>query len=348
MRTLVTGANGHIGAHVVRAVVDRGWTPVAFVRPGSDRRGLTGLDVELREGDLLDAASVARAMSGIETVLHVGAVHRNFAADPSTIVRPAVEGTRNVLAAARASSVGRVVLTSTGATIGFTQSLQVPLDEQTTIAAPKAAYIRGKLESEALALAAAAAGQDVVVLNPSGVFGPRDYRLTPATRGILGILKGDPAFFGVCLTDVSDVGRAHVLAAERGRRGERYLVVGEGLTPKALSALFAEVTGVRPPTFRPPAFLLRFLAGRMEKAALAAGTDAPVTRDMIADVGKGHLLYDGKKGALELGMTYRPAKKVLRDTVRWLLFMDALPPKVAATVRATLGTDAAPDLDWTR
>lgn len=348
MRTLVTGGNGHIGAHVVRAVLERGWTPIAFARPGSDRRGLAGLDVEIREGDLLDAGSVARAMAGIETVMHVGAVHRNFAADPDAIIGPAVEGTRNVLSAARAAGVGRVVVTSTGATIGFTKDVTRPLDETSTLEAPKAAYIRGKLEAEKLALAAAAEGQDVVVLNPSGVFGPGDHRLTPATRAIIGILQGDPAFFGVCLTDVRDVARAHVLAAERGKRGERTLVVGEGLVPAAVSALFAEVAGVRPSTFRPPGFLLRFLAGRMEKAALASGTDAPITRDALADLGAtGHLLYDGTKSKRDLGMSYRPARVVLEDTVRWLLFVDALRPKVAAKVRSKMGPRAAPDPDWT-
>lgn len=132
MRALVTGANGHIGCHVVRACREASTEPVAFVRPGSDRRGLTGLDVETREGDLLDRASLDRAMGGVELVSHVGAVHRNFAADPAEIVRPAVEGTRNVLAAARAAGVGRVVHTSSGATVGFARDPQSPLDERCT------------------------------------------------------------------------------------------------------------------------------------------------------------------------------------------------------------------------
>ena len=107
MKVLVTGANGHVGSHVVRAALAAGWTPVGLVREGSDRRALAGLDVELRTGELLDAGSVDRAMDGVELVFHVGAVHRNFAADPAQIERPAVEGTRNVLEAASRRGVQR-------------------------------------------------------------------------------------------------------------------------------------------------------------------------------------------------------------------------------------------------
>lgn len=345
-RTLITGANGHVGCHVVRACIEAGHAPIAFVRPGSDRRGLEGLAVELREGDLLDADRVRAAMDGVALVMHVGAVHRNFSPDPDDIVRPAIEGTRHVLSAARAAGVRRVVHCSTGATVGFSRDLARPLDEGATLRGAKSAYIRGKIGAEQLALEAAAAGQDVVVLNPSGIFGPRDYRLTPATRALVGLLQGDPAFFGVCVTDVREVARAHVLAAERGTRGERYLVTGENLSPRELAALLADLAGVRPSTLRPPRFLLRFLAGRMERAAAKAGVDAPVSRDSLEDLGDGNLVYDSTKSKRELGMTYRPARAVLSDALRWLLHAGALRPKTAARVRSALGAAAAPDPGW--
>jgi dihydroflavonol-4-reductase len=316
---------------------------VAFVRRGSDRRGLGGVAVEVREGDLLDAGSVKTAMAGVDVVFHAGAVHRNYAADAAAIVRPAVEGTRNVLAAA---GTRRVVYCSTGATVGFAADVGKPLDESASLAAAKSAYIRGKLEAEKLALDAARGGQDVVVLNPSGVFGPRDYRLTPATRAIVGILQGDPAFLGVCLTDVRDVAHAHVEAAEKGKAGERYLITGEALAPAQVAALFAEVTGIKPPTMRPPGWLMKFLIGRMEKKAAASGGDAPASRDAVDDVGRGHLLYDSGKSRRELGMRYRAARDVLVDTCRWLLHVNALKPNVAAKVRTRLGDRAAPDADW--
>jgi dihydroflavonol-4-reductase len=349
MRALVTGANGHIGSHVVRRCLADGIEPVAFVRPGADLRALAGVDVERRTGDVLDADSVRRACEGVELVFHLASPHRNYAPDPEAIVRPAVEGTKNVFAAARAAGVRRVVVTSSGAAVGFTDDPSKPLDETAFLASAKSAYTRSKIEAEAVARKEAeAGGLEVVITNPSGVFGPRDYRITPASAALRGLLQGDPSFLGVCATDVRDVAACHVLAARKGRPGQRYLVTGDGLSPAALSALFAKLAGVKPPTFRPPRFLLSFLAGRMEKAAAAAGTDAPVTRDAIADVFGRHLLYDSTRARTELGATFRPAEDVLRDAFRWLLFIDALKPGVAAKVRATLGDRAAPDADWTR
>ena len=249
-------------------------------------------------------------MAGVDVVIHAGAVHRNWAAEADAITRPAIEGTRNVLAAA---GTRRVVYCSTGATVGFAEDVKKPLSESASLATAKSAYVRGKIEAEKVALAAAAAGQDVVVLNPSGIFGPRDYRLTPATRAMLGLLHGDPAFIGVCLTDVRDVARAHVAAVDKARRGERYLVTGDALAPAELARLFADVAGIKPATMRPPTWLLKFLVGRMEKQAAATGGDAPASRDAIDDLGKRHLVYDASKSRRELGVSYRGARDVLID-----------------------------------
>lgn len=345
---LVTGANGHIGCHVVRAALERGWTPVAFVRRSSDRRALTGLDVEVREGDVLDAGTLEAAMRGVDVVVHVAAVHRNFATDSDTIIRPAVEGTRNVLTAARAAKVRRVVYTSTGATVGFAKDPARPLDEASFKTHAKAAYIRGKIEAECVLrdAAAGASAPEIVILNPSGVFGPRDYRLTPASRALVSLLQGDPVFLHLCASHVADVGRAHVLAAERGVHGERYLVTGENLAPADTAALVRELGGKRPPTFRPPDFALRFLIGRMEKKAAREGADAPASRDALDDLEGGQLVYDSTKSRRVLGMTYRPAREVFRDSFRWLLHVGALKPRIARRLRNSLGEAAAPDPDW--
>jgi dihydroflavonol-4-reductase len=347
MRVLVTGANGHIGSNVVRAALAVGWTPIAFVREKSDRRALAGLDVELRLGDLLDAASLERAMEGVETVFHVGAVHRNFAADAATIERPAVEGTRNAIHAARKRGVRRLVYTSTGATVGFAPDAAHPFDESHFLEKPHSAYIRGKVLAEKLALAESnGAVPEIVVLNPSGVFGPFDYRLTPATRAIVGLAQGDPAFLTICVTDVRDVAQAHVLAATRGASGRRYLVTGEVVEPKQLAALYQELAGVKPPGFRPPRFLLRWLGRSAERKARRSGGDTPFDPAALEDLAGGHLAYDSTRSRTELGMTYRGAREVLRDTLRWLLHVGALKPAIAAKVRAKLGEGAAPERDW--
>src|SRR5581483_2238912 len=229
MKVLVTGANGHIGNHVVRSALAAGMTPVAFVRPNADRRAIADLDVEVRTGDILDEASVKKAMDGIELVFHVAAAHKNFAADPSAITDPAIKGTRNVAVAMRAAGVKRMVYTSTAATIGFTSDPNKPLAEDHFLETTINPYVRGTIDAEKIALDS---GVETVVVNPSGVFGPRDYRITPATRAIVGILQGDPIFFSVCVTDVRDVGAAHVLAATKGKPGRRYLLTGQAVSPK--------------------------------------------------------------------------------------------------------------------
>jgi dihydroflavonol-4-reductase len=174
MKVLVTGANGHIGSHVVRSLLDAGSTAIAFVRPGSDRRALEGLACETCEGDLLDAASVDRAMAGVDAVMHVGAVHRSMTPDPEDIVRPAVEGTRAVLDAAEKHGVKRVVVTSSAATVGFTKDPTKPLDESAQQTRIKSPYIRAKVKQEELALERAKQGKvEIVVLNPSGVYSAR-------------------------------------------------------------------------------------------------------------------------------------------------------------------------------
>lgn len=347
MRVLVTGANGHIGSWVVRAAVQRGWQVVGLVREGADLKGLQGVPVELKKGDLLDAAAVKAAVAGVDAVIHVGAAHRMVASRAEDITQPAVQGTKNVLEAMAASGVKKLVYTSTGATVGFARDPARPLDESVFLEGAKAAYTRGKIEAERLVLAARGK-VDAVVLNPSGVFGPGDFRLTPATRGLMGVLQGDPAMLGLHLTDVRDVAEAHALALERGEPGTRTIIVGEALLPKQLAALTQEVAGIKPPTMRPPAFLIRFIVGRGVKKALAEGTDLAVTVEAVEDVGDGHLLYDGTRSRQQLGMSYRPAREVLTDAVRWLLAMNALKPGVAKKVRAKLGAAAEPDPAWPR
>lgn len=347
MRVLVTGANGHIGSWVARAAVKRGWQVVGLVREGADLRGLAGVPVELKRGDLLDAAAVKAAVAGVDAVLHVGAVHRMVAAKAEDITQPAVLGTKNVLEAMAASGVKKLVYTSTAATVGFAKDPARPLDEGAFNEGAKAPYVRGKIEAERLVLAA----KDkvgAVILNPSGVFGPGDLKLTPATRGVIGMLQGDPAMLGLHLTDVRDVAEAHALALEKGEPGTRTIIVGDALLPKQLSALVNEVTGIKPPTFRPPDFLLRFVIGRVEKKALAEGGDSAATVEAFEDLQGGHLLYDGTRSRKQLGMSYRPGREVLTDAARWLLAMNALKPGVAKKVRAKLGAAAEPDPSWPR
>jgi len=305
--------------------------------------------VEVRTGDILDQASLTRACEGVDVLFHVAAVHRNFSPNPDDIIRPAVEGTKNAIAAARAAGVKRLVYTSSGATVGFTADPNHALGEDDFLDTAAHAYTRAKIEAEKVAREEAKSeGLEIVILNPSGVFGPRDYRITPATRGIVGILQGDPIFFHLHVTDVRDLGKAHVLAAEKGKHGRRYIIVGDHVSPVQVRDMYAKISGIRPATFQPPRFLANFLAGRMEKTATATGGDAGLTRGMVTDNFGRHLVYDGSRARSELGVTCRPAEECTRDTIRWLLFMGALKPKVDAKIRKVMGAAAEPDPDWTK
>lgn len=349
MRALITGANGHIGNHVVRACIAAGVDPIAFVRDTADLRALADLKVERWVGDVLDAESLREACEGCEWVFHLGSPHRNFVVDPAEIVRPAIEGTRNVLAAARAAKVKRVVVTSSAATVGFAHVATRPLDEVSHLAKAESAPTQAKIEAERLAIAEAReGGLDVVVVNPSAVVGPRDYRLTPASRALMGLVQGDSSFQGRCPTDVRDVATAHVLAAQRGKSGCRYLLTGLALTPKEVAEVVALVTGIQPPTMRPPRFLLRLLAGQTERKAAKTGQDAALTRAQLVDTYGKHVVYDSSLARDEIHASFRPAEDTLRDAFRWLLFVGALKPSVARKVARTLGDRAAPDRNWVR
>src|SRR5205814_1546354 len=139
------------------------------------------------------------------------------------------------------------------------------------------------------------------------VFGPRDYRITPATRALIGLAQGDPAFFHVCITDVRDVARAHVIAATRGKSGGRYIVTGEQLAPAQVSAAVAKVTGARPGLMKPPRWLLSIISRLQVSKARRRGTDAPITPEQVNDIYGRHLAYDSTRSRTELGMSYRAA-----------------------------------------
>jgi len=336
-RVLVTGANGHLGANLVRAGVARGDEVRALVRPGSDTRGLRGVGATVVKGNVLDEASLLSAMEGCATVLHAAAVYRNWAADPDEIVRPAVQGTTNVLSAAKKAGVRRVVVTSSNATIGYPKDPARPLDESSTMTSPKSAYIRAKCEAERLALALGPElGLEVVVVNPCGIIGRHDWRLTPTTRAVQAIVNGGPAVVAVALTDVRDVAAGHFLAAERGKPGERYLLSGDNLTAAAQAEIMSRLLGRRVRAMTPPAAVFRALALAQETVARLGGKDPDITRDILDDVAGGCLFYDSSRARRELGWTARPAGEALEDAVRWLLFVDAVKPAIARRLRATL------------
>ncbi len=320
MRALVTGGTGFIGSHVVRALLDRGYRVRALVRPGSDRANLAGLEVEFVEGDVRDFRSVQAAVQGCSLVFHVAALY-SFWVRPRTLIDEVnVEGTRNVLQAAFEAGVERVVHTSSVAALGLRPDGR-PADE-TVRPSPNTLigdYKRSKFLAQEVALDFARRGLPVVVVNPSFPVGPGDRKPTPTGQVILDFLRGRmPAYVdgGLNVVAVEDVGVGHVLAAERGKPGELYILGGENLSMREFFQILADVSGQPAPRIRLPAAPLLPLAYLSAGWATLTGKVPRLTPD-TARMARHRMFYDPGKAIRELGLPQTPARAALRQAVEW-------------------------------
>lgn len=319
-RAIVTGANGHIGANLCRALLARGTRVVALVRAGSDRRGLEGVDVELVEGDVLDAASVRAAMEGCDTLFHCAAVFAIWAKDERTILRPAIEGTENVLRAAKEAGIRRTVLTSSVAAVGASESADRLLDADAWAPAPRVPYYVAKQRAERRAWELAAElDLWMVSMLPTMVLGPHDHRVTPSSKVVLDMLRGSGATVdgGMNVVDVRDVAEAHVRAAERGQRGQRYIVGSDNLTNRELGLLVERISGRKVKHIGAPRWVLSGIAGCMELGAAITGRPPSLTRAAVRDLVGHYAWYDLSKTKAHLELTPRGAEDVVRATAEW-------------------------------
>lgn len=313
---LVTGASGFLGWHVARVLVERGYRVRALVRPGSR---VTGLDVEIVAGDLRDSASLDRAAAGCGLVFHVAADYRLWAKDPTELYRSNVDGTRNLLEAARRSGAERVVYTSTVGCIGVPhggigdETAPVSLDDMA------GDYKRSKFLAERVALDFAREGFPVVIVNPTAPIGDHDVKPTPTGKIVLDFLNGDmPAFIdtGLNVVDVRDTAEGHLLACERGRPGERYILGSENLTLAQILAKLAAITGRKAPSVRLP-YAVAYCAGVCSTAwAGITGTPPRVPIEAVRMARK-KMWVSHEKARRELGFEPGPAEAALRRAVEW-------------------------------
>ena len=319
--TLVTGASGHVGSNVVRLLVEQGRAVRALVRPTSDLRSLQGVDCELVRGDVLDATSIARAVNGCQSVFHVAAVNRMTSADPQDIIRPAVEGTRHVLEACIREGVERVVYTSTVAVLGRVDTEGECLTEERSAPASAIPYVQGKIEAERWVLEFhRRTGLPVVIVNPSAILGPFDYRPTPVNHLVVNVLKRRLAPVlpgGLNVVDVRDVARGHLLAELRGRPGARYVLGGTNLTHAELIGKIERAAGQTVLRLTVPRWLVWIGAGAIECAWRVAGRHPPMTRAMVREFFGRYTFCDSTKARQELGYYTRSVEETLRDTVGW-------------------------------
>ena len=313
---LVTGATGFIGWHVAKKLLERGCSVRALARPGSQVREL---NVETVTGDLRDPKSLEKAVAGCATVFHVAADYRLWARDTGELYQSNVEGTRNILTAARNAGVDRVVYTSTVGCIGVpsdglgNEDLPVGLEDMT------GAYKRSKFQAEQVALEFAQSGFPVVIVNPTAPIGDHDFKPTPTGRIILDFIGGRmPAFVdtGLNLVDVEDTAEGHLLAAEHGKAGERYILGCDNLTLEQILQLLAGISGTKAPRIRIP-YAVAYMAGLASTGwANVTGHEPRAPLDAVKMARK-KMFVSCDKARRELGFNPSPVEGALERAVEW-------------------------------
>jgi dihydroflavonol-4-reductase len=304
VKAFVTGATGFVGAAVVRDLLAGGVAVTAFARPGANLRNLAGLDVAVATGDVRDLESLQAGMAGCAWVFHVAAYYGTLQSDAELMYAVNVDGVKNVLEAARQAGVGRIVHCSTIGTIGRRQDGGLP-NEDTPFNLWETAshYARSKYDGECAALDAAAAGLPVVVVNPCAPIGPRDIKPSSSGRRILDALAGRlPSYLdgGINHVAVHDVARGHVLAAQQGRVGQRYILGNRNLTLPQFLDLVEQAAGA--PVARPPS-RSRLLARLRPRPAAGYKPAA--------------LVCDCSKAIAELGLPQTPLEDAFAQAVAW-------------------------------
>jgi len=306
---------------VARALLERGVRVRALVRPTSPRGNLEGLGLEAATGDLTDPASLRTALRGVDHLFHVAADYRLWAPDPAVLIRVNLEGTEALMRAALEAGVGRIVYTSSVATLKVAGATG-PVDE-TAPAAPEEAiglYKRSKtLAERAVERMVERDGLPAVIVNPSTPIGPRDIRPTPTGRIILDAALGKiPAFVetGLNFAHVDDIAAGHLLAFEHGAVGRRYILGGEDVFLRDFLAEVARRTGRRPPRVKLPRGPLMPLALAFEAVARVTGKEPLLTRDALR-MSRYRMFFSSARAEAELGYRARPWQEGVADALAW-------------------------------
>jgi dihydroflavonol-4-reductase len=316
--TLVTGATGFIGLHLVQQLLIRGDAVRVLVRPASPLGDLASFDVEVARGDLRDPVAVRAAVRGARRIFHVGADYRLWTKNPTVVYETNVLGTHHILSSID-TSVERVVYTSTVATIAVPrdrlpdESTEGSLDEMI------GHYKRSKFMAERAVREAARQGAPIVIVNPTTPVGPGDWRPTPTGQVIVDFLRGRmPAYVqtGLNFVPVEDVARGHLLAAERGRVGERYLLGGSNLTLKALLDTLAKISGRSAPRLRLPWRAAMAIGVADQVLARLRGRDPRIPLDGVR-MARHSMWVDCTKAQQELGFAAGPIDGALQRAVDW-------------------------------
>ena len=322
MDALVTGGTGFVGANLVRELLSDGQTVRVLARKGGDRTALEGCAVEIIEGDLTDPGSLKAAVGGVRRVYHVAADYRLWARDSRELYRANVEGTRHLLEAAADAGAERIVYTSTVGALGIPKD-GTPGDETSPVGLEDMVgpYKASKFLAERVAEEWAARGAPIVIVNPSAPLGPWDVKPTPTGQMIVDFLRGKmlgSIDTGLNIVHVRDVARGHILAADRGRVGQKYILGNQDLSLIDIFRGLGRLTGLRPPRFRVPYRVAWLAALCMEGAARVSGGTPQVPLNAVR-MGRKRMYFSPAKAVRELGLPQTPAEEALRDAVTWFV-----------------------------
>lgn len=322
MQLFITGATGFVGSHVAQLATSQGAKLRLLTRRTSNLAHLPA-DAELVQGDLRNPQSFASALQGCDAVIHVAADYRLWVPDPADMYKANVEGTRELLRLAREAGVPKVVYTSSVATMGFKTDGTI-VDETTAVSEADMIghYKRSKWLAEQEALAAARAGQHVMILNPTTPIGPLDTKPTPTGRILVDFLNRNfPAYVdtGLNLVDAHEIARIHLTALEVGRPGERYILGGENLTLKQILDRLAAITGLPSPKHKVPhavamafAFFDETVTGKLR------GKEPRATVEAVR-MGKKMMFASSAKAERELGLRVLKVDEALRQACAWFV-----------------------------
>lgn len=320
MKVLVTGASGFVGGAVARTLVQAGIDVRVLARPGSDPQNYARLNVETVEGELRDPNSLRRALTGCQQLYHVAAHYALWAKDPAIFYDVNVTGTRTLLEIARDVGTERIVYCSTIGAIGLppggglgTEDTPVSLDQMA------GHYKRSKYLAEQEVLKLAREGLPVVIVNPSAPVGAGDVRPTPTGQVIVDFMKGRmPAYIetGMNIVDVDDVATGHLLAMQKGRIGERYILGTKNLMLREVFEILSRLTGVKAPSIKLPRLAILPLAYLNEWIANFTGQPPRIPLEGVK-MAKYKMHYDCSKAIKELGIPQTPPEVALEKAVRW-------------------------------
>lgn len=319
--TFVTGATGFLGSRVVRHLLKRGDRVRILARNSSRKSNIENFGCEIVIGDLKDIMSLTRCVQGCRTIYHVAADYRLWAKDPQEIYDSNVAGTRNLLSACCEAGVEKVVYTSTVGTIGMRRD-GIPADENSPVSLDDMIghYKRSKFMAEQVAMEFAISGLPVVIVNPTTPVGAGDIKPTPTGRIILDFIRGRlPAYVdtGLNLVNVDDVAQGHLLAEEKGRVGERYLLGGENWSLEEILETLAKICGKRMPRVRIP-WIVAWLAAYADQTVMGAilGREPLIPLDGVK-MARYKMYVSSEKARKELGYNPTPVDQALREAVEY-------------------------------